>query len=56
MATSVWLKKGRGGSDDCELHSALTIAEFNAFRLRSFAPEVRVIYSEGLRKAGLPEQ
>ena len=39
-----------------ELHPALTIAEFNAFRLRSFAPEVRVIYSEGLRKAGLPEQ
>jgi tetratricopeptide (TPR) repeat protein len=38
-----------------KLHPALTIAEFNALRLRSFAPEVRAIYSEGLRKAGLPE-
>jgi hypothetical protein len=37
------------------LHPALTIAEFNAFRSRAFLPEVRAIYSEGLRKAGLPE-
>jgi hypothetical protein len=39
-----------------ELHPTLTIAEFNAFRARAFAPEVRTIYSEGLRKAGLPEE
>jgi adenylate cyclase len=38
-----------------KLYPALTIAEFNAFRSRAFVPEVRAIYSEGLRKAGLPE-
>ena len=39
-----------------ELHPTLTIAEFNAFRARAFAPEVRDIYCEGLRRAGLPEE
>jgi adenylate cyclase len=39
-----------------ELHPTLTIAELNAFRARAFAPEVRAVYTEGLRQAGLPEE
>jgi hypothetical protein len=39
-----------------ELHPGLTVVGFNAFAATFFLPEVRAIYVEGLRKAGMPEE
>jgi adenylate cyclase len=45
-----WLKRV------LELHPGLTVVGFNAFATTFFLPEVRAIYMEGLRKAGMPDE
>ena len=39
-----------------ELHPGLTVASLNAFLTTFMWPEVRAVYVEGLRKAGVPEE
>jgi hypothetical protein len=38
-----------------ELQPELTIAGFEVYAAKPFAPEVLAVYIDGLRKAGLPE-
>jgi len=38
-----------------ELQPRLTIAGFRSYAARNFPPELLAIYTDGLRRAGLPE-